>query len=413
MNSDVSAKMVKTTGRKIADITAIVVCIAAALFLWYYVTDLDITVYSTTLAGIPVTVRNESGFSVLSGSDATVDVTVSGKRSAIEKIDRSDISAFVTVPADVEPGRVRFAVEYDIPNSVTFSNASTEAVYLYLDNTETVSVPVTVRVTEYQVDDPYVLDLSNISASPATVSVTGPASVVKSIDRAELVASIGHVTRTVTYNGAVSLLDAAGAKVTSAYMKTNVTNATAVIPVLVTRQVPVRVSFLRGIFNENNCGVTVTPEYVTVKGEAELVDRVSFEYEIDEATVENGKTERTVSVSLPAGVTNVDGVETVQISLETINIESKRVSVSVRVQNPDGLDYSGPETVLITIRGDGAAVSEIQPYEITAEISLAGKSVGTVDVPVAVSFLDKYAGRIYIVGDYTVSVRITQGESGS
>ena len=410
MNNATSVKSAKTTGRKIGDVAAIIVCIAAALFLWYYVTDLDVTVYSTTLGGVPVEIRNESGYSVLSGDDATVDVTVSGKRSAISKIEKGDITAFVTVPADVEPGRVRCTVEYDMPNSVTFSNASTEAVYLYLDNTETVSVPVRVRVTDYQVDDPYVLDLSNITVSPATVSVTGPASVISTIDRAELVASIGHVTRTVTYNGTVSLLDASGAEVVNAYVRTNVTNATASIPVLVTRQVPVRVRFTQGIFNESNCTVTTNPAYITVKGEAELVGRVSLVYEIDETTVENGVTERTVAVSLPSGVTNVDEVETVTITLETTNISSKRISAELRVINPDGLSYTDPGMVLITVRGDGDAVESLQAYEITAEINLTGRSAGTVDVPVSVSFLDKYAGKVYVVGSYSVSVKITQGD---
>ena len=410
MNNGSSVKSAKTTGRKIADIAAIIVCLAASLFLWYYVTDLDVTVYSTTLGGVPVEIRNESGYSVLSGDDATVDVTVSGKRSAITKIEKGDITAFVTVPSDVEPGRLRCTVEYDMPNSVTFSSASTEAVYLYLDNTETVSVPVRVRVTDYQVDDPYVLDLSNITVSPATVSVTGPASVISTIDRAELVASIGHVARTVTYNGTVALLDAAGGDVVNAYIRTNVTNATATIPVLVTREIPVSVRFTQGIFNSENCKVTATPAFITVKGEAEIVDRVALEYEIDERTVENGITERTVDVSLPSGVTNVDEIDTVGITLETTNISSKRISVELRVTNPDGLSYVDPGMVLITVRGDGDAVESLQTYEVTAEINLSGRSAGTVDVPVSVSFFDKYAGKVYVVGDYSVSVRITQGD---
>ncbi len=410
MNNGSSVKSAKTTGRKIADIAAIIVCLAASLFLWYYVTDLDVTVYSTTLGGVPVEIRNESGYSVLSGDDATVDVTVSGKRSAITKIEKGDITAFVTVPSDVEPGRLRCTVEYDMPNSVTFSSASTEAVYLYLDNTETVSVPVRVRVTDYQVDDPYVLDLSNITVSPATVSVTGPASVISTIDRAELVASIGHVARTVTYNGTVALLDAAGGDVVNAYIRTNVTNATATIPVLVTREIPVSVRFTQGIFNSENCKVTAAPAFITVKGEAEIVDSVALEYEIDERTVENGVTERTVAVSLPSGVTNVDEIDTVGITLETTNISSKRISVELRVTNPDGLSYVDPGMVQITVRGDGDAVESLQTYEVTAEIDLSGRSAGTVDVPVSVSFFDKYAGKVYVVGDYSVSVRITQGD---
>ena len=67
-------------------ILAFIACFIAAFFIWYYAADHDTAIFEESFSSVPVEIVNGSGFSVLSGSGVTVDVTVSGKRNVLKKL---------------------------------------------------------------------------------------------------------------------------------------------------------------------------------------------------------------------------------------------------------------------------------------------------------------------------------------
>ena len=148
---------------------------------------------------------------------------------------------------------------------------------------------------------------------------------------------------------------------------------------------------------------------VRVKGEADAVDAVRLQYEIDEKKI-SGDTSYTVSIMLPDGVKNVNAVEAAVISIELKGISSRILSVyNISVINPDGIAYepiTGP--INITVQGDAALVSRINSMSITATVDLTsqGSVSGTAMVPVSFVFSSPYAGKVYEVGTYSVSVKI-------
>ncbi len=411
--SEASHENVITAKRnKIADFIAKIGCLILAFFLWYYAASMDNTVSEETFTSIPVEIVNESGFAVLSGDDVTVDVRVSGKRSLMNKVSAEDITVYVDMSSVTEAGKHQLPLQFELPNGVTLEKSSISSVTLYAGNMTTVSVPVKVEVTGYMLEDGYELGLGSITTDVRYVTVTGPESILSTIDHAALSADVGHVTRTVTYSGDLTLINTDGKPVTDSYVTVSRTAVTATIPVYKYRDVPVEMTYKHGYFNSGNCSVVAEPATVRIRGEADVVDAVKLTYEIDEKSV-SGKTSYNYGIVLPASVENLSGVQAVTVSVSPKGMSQRTVSIfNLNVSNPAGLSYEfayDPLTdpLRVTLFGETALVSRISTVSITATLDLSGQSgTGTVNAPVTIRFADAYEGKVYELGSYTVQVKI-------
>ena len=393
-------------------ILAFIACFIAAFFIWYYAADHDTAIFDESFSSVPVEIVNDSGFSVLSGNGVTVDVTVSGKRNVLKKLTKQDIRAFIDMSSVTAAGRYKFDLQYELPNGVTLAKSSSDSISVYCDNTSTVTVPVRVaQPANYQIDHNYEMGTADITTDVTEVIVTGPESVVTTIEAALLRVDLGNrvVDSTFTYSGSIVLVNEKGEEITNSYVKTNVSGVTADIPVYKYRDVPITVKYRYGYFNSENVAVKAEPSTVRVKGEADAVDSVTLEFELDEKKI-NADTSYTMSISLPDGVKNVDSVKTAVVSVELKGISSKTVSVyNISVTNPDGLTYepvTGP--INIIVRGDSVLLGRLSSMNVTAvvDLSFSGEVSGAVMVPVTFVFSAPFEGKVYEVGSYSVSVRI-------
>lgn len=387
-------------------------CFIAAFFFWYYAADHDTAIFDESFSSVPVEILNESGFSVLSGNGVTVDITVSGKRNVLKKLTKQDIRAFIDMSQVTAAGKYKLELQYELPNGVTLARSSTDSISIYCDNTTTVTVPVKVaKPGNFQLDHIYEMGTADITTDITEVIVTGPETVVTSVEAALLRVDLGNrvVDSTFTYSGEVVLVDANGSEVSNSYIKTNVTAVTANIPVYKYRDVPITVKYRYGYFNSENVTVTAEPSTVRIKGDAEAVDSVILEYEIDEKKI-TSDTSYTVTVALPEGVKNIDSVSSAVVSVKLNGISSKAISVyNISVTNPDGLAYepvTGP--INITVRGDTTLLGRLSSVNVTAvvDLSFRGTVSGAVMVPVTFVFSSQFEGKVYEVGTYSVSVRI-------
>lgn len=387
-------------------------CFIAAFFFWYYATDHDTAIFDESFSSVPVEILNESGFSVLSGNGVTVDITVSGKRNVLKKLTKQDIRAFIDMSQVTAAGKYKLELQYELPNGVTLARSSTDSISIYCDNTTTVTVPVKVaKPGNFQLDHIYEMGTADITTDITEVIVTGPETVVTSVEAALLRVDLGNrvVDSTFTYSGEVVLVDANGSEVSNSYIKTNVTAVTANIPVYKYRDVPITVKYRYGYFNSENVTVTAEPSTVRIKGDAEAVDSVILEYEIDEKKI-TSDTSYTITVALPEGVKNIDSVSSAVVSVKLNGISSKAISVyNISVTNPDGLAYEPvTDPINITVRGDTTLLGRLSSVNVTAvvDLSFRGTVSGAVMVPVTFVFSSQFEGKVYEVGTYSVSVRI-------
>ena len=394
---------------KIVNFIAKIGCLAIAFFLWYYASSVDTSLSEDVFIAVPVKIVNGSSFAVLAGDDVTIDVTVSGKRTHMSRLSADDIVAYVDISDVTEAGKHKCTIQFDLPNGINLVKTSTASISVEVGNTTAISIPVRVSVTNYMLENGYELGLGGITTDIRSITVTGPENILSTIKYARLTADIGRVTRTVRYSGDLTLIDANGNEVINHYVKMNVTTATATIPVYKYRDVPITVQYQHGYFNANNCSVTVEPSTVRIRGEADAVDAVKLTYTIDEKAI-SGNTSYSFGISLPAAVTNLDGVQEAIVSVKLKNMSTRTITLyNLQVNNPGGLSYEpimGP--IVVTLCGETSVISRINVYNITPVVDLSAQSggSGTVTAPVLIRIADTYQGKVYELGSYSIAVKI-------
>lgn len=382
-----------------------------AFALWFYVVSVESPIYEKTFSLVPVTVtqaQGEGALSVYSGANAAVEITVSGRRSVLNQLTVEDFDITADVSNYTAAGRYDVPLIFGVPDGTTKVSSNIDYISVYLDNRISVSVPVTVKFTEYTLDEGYEIAEAALEKSAETVVVTGPKSILDTVVSAQLTAELGHATATKKLSGKVELVDAEGEVIENPYITTDITDVTVRVPIYLTREVPLAVEYKYGLFNGDNARVTLTPAAVTVKGEVELVSELEriVVTTLDEKLAQEGRT--TVAFTAPAEITVLEGTESVEIGLSISGLVTKTVAVSnIKIKNPSGYSYSPvSETCNITLRGTPEAIAAISEEDVSINIDISGITLASSSISAAAEIVidDEYEGKVLEVGEYTVQL---------
>lgn len=164
----------------------------------------------------------------------TVTFKVSGKRSYLERMSNTDFKAVADlemiedmcrVPIEVSPQRYG--------GNVTVAS---KMYYLELSVEDLVSKPYVISVaTEGDVSSRHAL--GEISASPTLIRVSGPASVVGTIDKAVATVNVDGMTQDITDSVIPVLYDKEGNEVNTTDLTFNIQNVMVSVQILDTKEV--------------------------------------------------------------------------------------------------------------------------------------------------------------------------------
>jgi len=395
---------------------AVLGSLAMAFCIWLFVMGTDNPGYEGEFEDVPVRIENLSSLSLLSGDDLAVDLKVQGRRSVIASTDPSDIDVSVTVTSGTRPGRHSYDLNIQLPGGLTLVESSLTKVMLYLDNPTSTSVPIRVRLTDYILPDSYEIATEDqITTSLQSVSVTGPESLLQTISHAQVTLSLGQVTRSVTCIGALALIDNTGSVVSSSYVRMAQSEVSVTIPVYKYRTITPTILYEYGYFNESNVRITCTPATITVKGEADAVDRAEWVKTINEKTLASDST-LSFSVGFDEGVEVVGDVDAVSVRIEHVGTATRSMTIAgLRVINAGNRAYELlDDSINVTFRGDHTMIMSLTAAMVRAEVDLSKYNMTdgtTVSAPVTLTVLGAYAGQVWEVGSYAVNLRFTSTRS--
>ena len=175
------------------------VSVAVAVVVWLLVVNVDDPIITSNIAGVAVQVQNEayieSGgkMSLIKEGENIISVEVKGKRSIVDKLTPEDLVATADlkqiVNMNTDPIMVPIAVTCSklksadlMPNPRNLSVA--------IDDIMTQEYIVTVTSGESQPGKGY--EIGTLSANPDKVSITGPQSLVRKIDKVVASVEEGH-----------------------------------------------------------------------------------------------------------------------------------------------------------------------------------------------------------------------------
>ena len=391
-----------------------ILCVLAAIILWFYVVMTDTTTDEKVFSGISVDIRGRDriedtlGLTIISGYDLTVDVTVKGPRADINRLTVDDVKAYIDMKTVDGAGEYTLPIRTSLPNGITAGSLSANYMTVYVDKRTTISVPVKI-VTSQVIEADFTMGTPEPSIE--TVNVSGPEEVLRTIDHAEASFDLGRVSKTLISTGKLTLVDANGNEINDPYVRLQTSEVTVRFPVYIYRDFDLKVDTKYGYYDSTNSRITISPASIQVRGDPDVIssmDSVSLG-QIDEKKITGDET-KTMAIMLPDGVENLSGTTTATVTITQIGTTTKKLNVTdINVVNPNGLEYTLERNSLtVTFRGTKTMLDMLSSRNVslTLDLGYLNKTSGTVSVPVTVNVQSTLSGKVYEIGDYSMNVTI-------
>ncbi len=367
-----------------------VLAVLFACVLWLAVVNIDdpkTTRYFTTT----VSVENADYlagigkcYEIVNNSN-TVTFKVTGKRSYLERMSNGDFKAVADLEAIEDMNRVPIEISPQrYSGNITVAS---KLYYLQVAVEDLVSVPFVVSVeTQGTVAEQNAL--GNVKVSPTVLRVSGPQSVVSTIDRAVAIVNVEGMSADMTDSVIPTLYDEAGNEVERSELTFNIQNVMVEVEILDTKDVTLNFQ-TTGTLAEGYeyVGVEYSPQTVKVKGVSSVLNTMNsivVPPEVLDMTGAMGNLEKEVDVSayLPEGITLVDEAQSKIYVVVKVEKHERRVfevpTANITATHlADRYDVKFlKDTVKVEIEGLASELDKLDASTITGNIDVSGMAEG-------------------------------------
>lgn len=211
-------KVQSNKGKKHSSLIAWLICLLASFSIWLYVMATASPAHEDSFFSVPVTIQNadvlasEAGLAVISDSELTVDVTVTGTKKDFVKYSISDFSISVDVSGIETAGKHTLDVTVILPDGMSCKSVTPSSVTLHVDSKISKAIPVKAVITS----EPTLEEnckLGDPTPEITSITVEGPEAIIAGISHAQLDLNLKDVDGTTTKTVAVRLIDANGKEI--------------------------------------------------------------------------------------------------------------------------------------------------------------------------------------------------------
>ena len=398
------------------DIPLAIVSFLVAVLIWFGVIFFQSNVTQRIFTAVEVDILNfselrESRYTILGTDIFYVDVTLEGKNSDLNRINSSEIQAYIDLSGVTGAGEISRPVQIRDMNYVTVAAQSLSSIILHIDRNTTKNVPVAGEIVRIATDAGTVT--GDLIFTPEFVTVEGPEQTINLISHAWVGVDLGTalVERSRNLRESFILVDENGEEVRSRYLKHGENTVEVVVPVYKTKEVPLRVLYRYGYYNENNVNVKITPETITLRGSPDYLNDLD-ELIID--TINEKEIDRDITlkvpIQLPGDVRNLGGVTSADIEISFNNMALRTFTVSAarfRITPPEGFEYHIQERSLsVQFFGPATEIRSITGGAVLVSADLSGfTEAGIYTVPVSVIAAAEELS-VFSIGEYSVTAEV-------
>ncbi|SES79376.1 CdaR family protein [[Clostridium] polysaccharolyticum] len=256
-----------------------ILSICLATFLWIVIVNIEDPVKVRSFTNIPVQILNEStltsknkAFDIISGD--TVDFSVSGKRSQIEKLKKTDFIATadlsqLTAPFDTVKINVECTKTQDI--DIVMGKVSTVRISLEDIVKERFSIkvdPVGTCAPGYA--------FGKAEVSPVMIDVSGAESIIEKIYDIRVSVDINGANKDITRAVVPKAYNRNGVEILADKLKFSYNEVTAKITILNTKVIPVVIETVgKAALGYEYAGAAFEPQEIEVKGESDKLKAIN------------------------------------------------------------------------------------------------------------------------------------------
>ncbi len=394
------------------DMKTKIVSVLIAILIWLYVSNSSNPFTDKTFYNIPVKIENESfldenGY-IAEGNymNTTVDVTIRGRKEAVEKIRTSDFEASLDIAQikSVNDRQLTITEPVCTQNDVTIISYSPKTVNIRLERDKSGSFIVTLN-SNVTMKSGYVLHKTTIT--PDSMQISGKESLIDSVGSIVANLEVKELDRDTTKQLQCKVYNKEGKDISN--LLNNDLKVT--VKLEVAKEVPVSLvtsGRLTGDYVETFRAIE--PETVLMIGSPEVLDKINS-IKTEPVVIDNITEDFTTNVSLvvPEGATliNVPTGITVNIGIEKLvvrNVEIAKEDISILNTTNDGsLTYEiKTEKLVIQIKGKQADINSIRAESLNPAVDVAELKEGThnlnlsVNLPSQIKLVQKATAEILI-----------------
>lgn len=373
-----------------------------AVILWLVVVNIDDPKISQRFSAMVVVENAEyltsqgKYFEVLDDTN-TIVFTVTAKRSYIEKLSNTDFKAVANMENAVidnekRTGKVPIEVSALRYGSLVTISKATQNLEISLDNLAQNQFIVDVETTGVVPDG---CALGEVNVSPNLLKVSGPESVVSTIDHVTASIDVTNMTSDVVASVIPTLYDSNGNVIDKSELTLNMSTVTVSVRILDVKEV----SLILNVTGTPADGyaymdMEYDPKTITIKGSSASLNNVTA-ITIPENTLDiSGARDDIVQIIdvaeyLPSGITIVDKKEAkVKVTVHIAQLATKTVNIfpsSIRVLNlPEGYKLSFDSSVIrANISGIAENIAVLNANDIVVSIDAGQLTPGTHQIEVA------------------------------
>ena len=404
---------------------SLLLSVVLATGLWMYVITTVSPNSKTTVQDIPVVFEGESwllenrNLMITDGMETTVDLDVSGNRSDISKLNRSNVILKIDLTKVYESGsaNLTYNISYppDVPvGAITVENRNPASVRLTVEKRLSKEIPVRVAFTG-AVPEEFIADTENVVLDYSVVNIKGPASVVEKITQARVDIDLEEQTESLSENYRFTLCDEEGNPLDASKITTDIAEVHLEVNIRRYKEIPLMLNVVYGGgATEGYTRYEIKPASIRVSGsDAVLADLSEIVLGTVNFAEQTENTQMTFPINLPEGVTNLTGITEATAEIRFVGLSIKEFTTeNIKVINvPDGLDYElMSEVVKVTLRGPVGRINQIKPEDIVVTVDLTGKETGASTVKAAITVRGDTEELIGAVGSHSVSVTLAEAE---
>lgn len=417
-------------GKKILDSKAlyVVLSIAIAVVMWFYVTSMDGNQASKPIRNITITFSGEeqleSNGLMIAGDAPSANITVKAKPAVLAQLTDKTVELVVDVAAIERAGDYTLAYTVKLPSNISASQVQ-------IINEETGNVSFTVaeyRQREIELRGKFegttaegylAGDQEDFVFSPNKITISGQAELVNQVSYAEVVVTGENLSENVRGDFPYRFIGASGDVIDNLDVECSVATVHTTFPILATADIPLKVELVAGggvSLDQVTC--TLSQESLTVAGSKTAVEAIQSEGSIVLGTIDLGTVHDgdviTFDIALTDELTNISGVTQVTATLDLDDsLKSKTVEVTNIdcISPPDGWAAKAlTQMVEVEVRGSQELLDAVTPDKIrvVADLKDINQAAGQYTVTANV-YLDSVGTRdqIDVVGrDYKIVVSL-------
>ena len=393
-----------------------------AIGLWLYVVT-NVSVESeTTFHDIPVQFEGETALEerelmITSGTDTTIDLRLQGARDHLNKLSSQNITIKVDLSRIYDPGthEVGYDIIYpgDVPSNAFIEQSKyPDAITITVEKWDSKEVPVHVVYDGFVPED-YLDDRDNALLDYELIGISGPASVVEQITRAEIYVNMEGRTESISEPFQYTLCDAAGEPVDASLITAETAQVRLDLTIQRFKELPVTYTLAEGGgATEDNVKITLDTTSIRVSGSSTRLEELT---EINLGTINLAQipedTVLTYPVKLPEGVINLTGVSEVNLEVHFTGLRTREFVVeNIRVIGvPAGLEYElVTRQLTVTVRGPSGKISQMTDQDLIVTADISGKTPGTLIVNATVDTRDPAYDAVGALGTISVSIALRE-----